>query len=375
MSQLTTKFKLPTSIPGITSDAPEVIAVRVKDVILDETHPEYEKYGSVDCIGAIKYSLVNRKVDTSDTTTLPVAFPISNHTRTLPLKNEIVLLIKGPKRDKKFEKVEYYIPAIPLFNDVNYIPSIDENDNSEDNPGYDFKENFNLRPLHPFNGDTIIQGRNGQSLRFTGAPSPKNSFTDNSNINKPLTILSNGHVETSTENLYIEDINKDNSSIYLTSNHIIPLEQSRKKYLSLEQKPILSDSFKGSQIILNSGRLFFNSSTEDIQFSSNTLFSVTAENISLDGKDHIGLDANKIYLGELAKVEPIEPVILGLQLDIFLTKLLNVLVSTGASMKRAKTIDQKIIPELNIQGASLESQTKELLNNIELLKSKKVFTE
>lgn len=375
MSQLKTNFKLPTSILGVTSGAREIIPVRVKDIILDESHPEYVKYGSVDSIGVIKYSLIDRKIDSSETTTLPAAFPLSTHSNTLPLKNEIVLLIKGPKRDFNFEKVDYYIPSLAIFNDINYIPSIDDNDGTETEPGYEFKEDDSIRPLHPYNGDTILQGRNGQSIRMTGAKALKNTFTDSTNLNKPLTIITNGHVATERDELYIEDINKDSSSIYLTSNHTIPLNQSREKYNSISTKPVKANVFKGSQIILNSGRLFFNSTTDDISFSSNKLYSVTAENISLDALTDIGFDAKKIYLGEKARFELLEPIILGTQLEIFLQKLLNVLVSTGNAMANARTIDQKIIPTLNLQGKALEEITKQLLNQINLLKSKKVFTE
>lgn len=375
MSTLTTKFKISTSDSSYTPSSREILPVRVKDIILDETHPEYLKYGSVDSIGVIKYSLIDTKINSSEVNTLPAAFPLSNHSKVLPLINEVVLLIRGPKKDLTFEKVDYYIPTVALFNDINYIPSIDENDGTEPGPGSEFVENDKIRPLHPFNGDVILQGRNGQSIRMTGAKSSVNTFTDNSNLNKPLTIISNGHIDTDTDKLYLEDINRDNSSLYLCSDHLIPLEQSRNKYISLDEKPILANSFKGSQIILNSGRLFFNASSDDIGFSSNTLFSVTAENISLDSKDNIGIDAKKIYFGESAKKEPLEPIILGLQLDLFLQTLLSTLQSTGEALKNARTVDQKIIPSINIQGAVLESISKQLLNKIDQLKSKKVYTE
>lgn len=382
MSSLTTRFKLPDSISDHISSDQEILPARVKEVILDKTHPEYKKYGGVDSIGVIKYSLIDQKIDTSDTTTLPCAYPLTNFSNTLPLVNEIVLLIQGPKFTNqdpnfkgKFSKRDYYIPSLGIFNDINYIPQVDELDSSDDDPGYGFEENPGIRPLHPFNGDTILQGRNGQSIRLTGALSPNNKFTDENNKNAPLTIITNGHQTAGSEELYIEDINKDRSSIYLTSDHTVPLKQSRDKYLSLDIKPTLADSYKGSQIILNSGRLFFNTHTDDIQFTSNTLLGITAENVIIEGKDAIGLDAKKIYLGEAARMETIEPVVLGTQLDILLQTLLNTLVATGASMKKARTIDQKIIPSINIQGAVLEEVTKQLINRIDLIKSKKVFTE
>lgn len=375
MSSLSTKFTLPNSITQNLGSEREILPVRVKEVILDETHPEYLKYGGVDSIGAIKYSLLDQKIDTSDTTTLPFALPLSNFSKTLPLVNEVVLLIQGPKLDKKFEKRDYYLPVINLFNDINYIPSVEELDPNNNDPGYGFKDNFKIKPLHPFNGDTILQGRNGQSIRLSGAKSPKNLLSNDSNTNSPFTIISNGQEELTDNRLYVEDINKDKSSIYLTSNHIIPLEQSRSKYKSSKSNPISANRYEGAQIILNSGRLFFNSTSNDIQFTSAEDFGVSADNIHLDGVKEVGIDAEKIYLGELARSEPFEPVILGTQLDLFLQTLLNILQATGNALKTAKTVDQKIIPSINIHGAVLEATTKQLQNRIDLLKSRKVFTE
>ena len=41
----------------------KTVPVRVVDVILDATHPEYEKYGRSNAIGAIKYSIADRAID------------------------------------------------------------------------------------------------------------------------------------------------------------------------------------------------------------------------------------------------------------------------------------------------------------------------
>lgn len=372
-------FELPNTIGDSSSNFSEILPVRVKDVIIDESHLEYPKYGKTDSIGVIKYTFIDSKTDTKDTTTLLHAFPLSTHQFTLPLVNEIVLLLRGPKGDSTLEMVDYYLPTLAIFNDINYIPSIDTLDSGENKPGYEFKENNKQRPLHPHNGDTLIQGRLGHSIRFTGAPSPKNTLTDSTNINKPITIISNGHPDRDINSLYVEDINIDDSSIYLTSEHTIPLEQSREKYDASKKQPIKANSFKGKQIILNSGRLFFNADEESILFSAKQDFGVTANNIYIDAVNYIGLDANKIYLGKASKDE-LQPVILGRQLETYLETLLETLKGTGSAMKTAKTIDGKIIPDLNLAGVQLEEISSALLKWTDpggesLLKSKKVYTE
>lgn len=386
MSTLTARFKLPTTVVPNSLEDSEILPVRVKDIILDENHPEYKKYGGVDSIGVIKYALIDRKMDTSDTEKLPAAFPISNFNSILPLVNEVVLLVQGPREDPnpkktiKFEKVDYYISTVNLYNDINYSPFFDENDKGEKTPGYDFKSNNKIRPLHPYNGDVILQGRNGQSIRLTGAKSNLNTFTNDNNANQPITIITNGHAVSDINKMYVEDINKDKSSIYLTSDHIVPLKQSRDKYAGARKRPTSADNYRGNQIIINSGRLYFNSTEESILTSAKKEFRVTSEDLSLDAVNYIGLDAKKIYLGEDAKLYEFQPAILGTQLETFLDQLLNELERTGKAMKKAKTVDGKIIPEINIAGVGLQETLKILKKWLNpggdsLLKSKKVFVE
>lgn len=378
MVGLTTKYKKGISEDS-TNSPKELIPIRVKDIILDSSHKEYTKYGKEQSIGVIKYTRVDTKQEQTDTESLPHAFPINSFNITYPLVNEVVLLIRGPREDKNLGAFDYYSTIVGLYNDINWIPS-DDSSKGEGEPGYNFKVNSNIRPLHPFHGDAITQGRNGQSIRLTGASSPLNPFTDSSNANQPLTIISNGHTNIEENEFYIEDINKDQSSIYLTTNHLIPLTQARDKYAGAKERPIKADQFKGKQIIINSGRLFFNSTEEDIQLSSRGNFGVTSNNISLDGTDYVGIDASKIYLGEDAKRFEFQPAILGTQLETFLVSLLAEIERMAEAMKNAKTVDGKIIPALNITGPISLEMIRALQKwpnpgKDSLLKSKKVFIE
>jgi hypothetical protein len=354
--------------------------VRVKDIILDESHPDFLKYGKGESIGIIKYVPIDRYVDTSDTSNLPPAFPLNQSIKTLPLINEVVFIVEGVRADSKDAKSTYYFSPVSIFNDINFNASYDTLDKSNLGPGYEFPENEKKRPLYPFHGDTILQGRHGQSIRFTGAKSFSNIFTNDSNSGSPLTILSNGHREISTADLYLEDINKDDSSIYLSSDHIIPLEQVRTKYKGIKTKPILAKNYRGKQILVNSGRLVFNAYEDDIVITSKNNLSLTSNYLSLDAEQTIGLDAKKIYLGERALKFELQPVLLGNQTELFLDTLLTALGSLADALKGARTVDQKTIPKLNVNGYTLEATIKGLQNQINpngesLLKSKKVYTE
>lgn len=375
-----TKFIKDLRTFGNSSLPMEIIPVRVKDIILDENHPEYEKYGKVDSLGAIKYALLDSKTNTEDTTSLPPAFPLNNHSKVLPLRNEVVYLIRGVKADNYYEQADYYLPPISLFNDINYIPSEDNNDKSTKGGGLEFKGNPRLRPLYPFNGDVIMQGRYGQSIRMSGAQSFGNTLTNRKNKEKPLTIISNGHKESQLNSLYVEDINKDLTSIYLTTDHLIPLEQSRDKYASAEKRPVLTKNYDEGSAILTSQRIHLNTTKDDILLTSSGNTSITAKQVSLDGVSSIGLDAKKIYLGEKAMRFELQPVLLGNQTELFLYELLSALNTLSTNLINARTANQIAIPALNANGFTLGATVRNLLEQINpngpsRLKSKKVFTE
>lgn len=358
---------------------------RVLDIILDDTHPEYEKYGRTYSIGAIKFAPIDRPTLEEDESEFPIAFPLEPGVRKLPLKNEIVSIIAAPSRNisttRSSEYTLYYTSTINLWNtSVNPAPSLDF-DGEDVDLGYEYTQDLNENILLPFHGDVILEGRHGQGLRFTGARSAKNPYTGTDNANQPLTILTNGISQSNlTNTLSLENINEDTSSIYLTSNHIIELEQSRDKYAGAKKRPILAKNYKGPQVIINSGRLFFNSYSEDTLFTTQENFGVSAKNVFIDAEDSIGFDATKIYLGEKAVRFELQPTILGNQLELFLDTLLSELLRVSNAFKNAKTIDGKIIPTLVSEGYTLEAVVKTLQNRINpngdsQLKSKKVFTE
>ena len=375
------QFNNPLSSINSTS-VNSIIPVRVKDIILDENHPEIVsgKFKAIDGIGVVKYVNITQTIDVEDTKTLPYAFPLSSFNTTLPLINEVILLVKGPRESEELSQYDYYISILGIYNDINYLPLEKESEPQDDDaPGYEFEENNKTRPLYPYNGDTLVQGRLGNSIRFSGAKSPKNTLTNNTNKQKPIIILSNGHQEADADKLYIEDINKDDSSIYLTSQHSVPLEQSKVKFAGAKIRPTLSDVYEGKQIILNSGRLFFNSTEEDIIFTATNSLGISSKQTFIDSEDYIGLDAKKIYLGEQAKIRESEPVIKGDRLEILLQSLIESIKTISKGLTKAKN-SGGIIPDLNTIGPELVGKMDGLLRDINpggksKLKSSKVYTE
>jgi hypothetical protein len=367
---------------GFTPES--LLPARVLDVILDSSHPEWNKYGNNSAVGVIKYVQLGLDKETEDINTLPAAFPINGSIRQLPLKNEIVLILKSTSNKTstsgEYASITYYDTILNIWNTVNHngLPTrgIEEVDLGE---GID--EMPNINPLQPFPGDTLLEGRLGQSIRFTGYPHPLHPFVDQENKTFPLTIISNGQINTESGIEHItEDINEDYSSIYLTSNHSIPLTPAKTKRDSFSNIPVAPNAYKGNQVIINGGRLYFNAKEEDIHFNSFKNIGLTSQVVGIDSEDYIGLDSKKIYLGKQARKFEQQPVILGNQLEILLASLLTSLDRLGGVLTTATTVSGQAIPTVNLEGSALQAVLRSLSKQINpngpsQIKSKKVFTE
>ena len=91
---------------------------------------------------------------------------------------------------------------------------------------------INIKPLLPYEGDYILEGRFGNSIRFGATArsevipiSQSNNWSTGTKgeIGDPITIIRNGQSVTLDNQGWVhtlENINTDPSSIYLTSNQI-----------------------------------------------------------------------------------------------------------------------------------------------------------
>lgn len=215
--------------------------------------------------------------------------------------------IKGQNQNKSLKEIELGSPNIST-----------EQNTSNFQPGTYFTEKSNIYPLYPFEGDYIIEGRFGNSLRFGSTDisnsTPLNSWSVSGSNGDPITILRNGqNVELtgSAQSLIVEDINKDLSSIYLTSTQILPIKvSSQNDYLSYgEEKPVAPNLYSGAQVILNSGRLVFNTTKDHLMLSSQKSINLNAiEGINMDTSGPIILESSQVLLGSR---EAEESVLLG----------------------------------------------------------------
>lgn len=230
-------------------------------------------------------------------------FPLSINTRQIPTLGEQVYVLvansdlasgtgQGATRN-------YYISPVALQNNVNSnaLPnltkkeggagsslfgaassgiSFSSNSSADTDLGTGFQEVSNLSQLQGYLGDVIFEGRFGQSIRFGYTPegvlsktnkvskaSLKPSWTS-SNPESPITIIRNGAgVSNGYNKFVIEDINEDDSSIWLGSKQIIKIKPSQK--FGIGVTPV--SSYNKPQVIINSERVIINSKKDSVLIS------------------------------------------------------------------------------------------------------------
>jgi hypothetical protein len=169
--------------------------------------------------------------------------------------------------------------------------------------------------LLPFEGDVIQEGRWGNSIRFgstiTNPPSSTiiNNWSETGKNGDPIVIIRNGQGSQTDEGWLpiTENVDNDDSSIYLTSTQKIPLTASSKSYISYSSSisPDSPNEFSGRQILLNSGRLVFNAGTDHILLSAAKSINLNSQNsVNIDTKDFT-VQSEKIYLGSYDANEPL----------------------------------------------------------------------
>jgi len=363
------------------NSSPEVSYGRVVDVILDAFHPEYETYGKSQSINGILYRPISKPNDESETNPVRFAFQGQGNLKFLPIKNEIVELHTDPSTQDRDALPEaskiYYTRIIPLWNHPHHngYPDTLQSGEGDADFGPDFKETDKVNPLLAFPGDILVEGRHGQSIRMAGSKGEDNPWIDNSNNGSPLTIIRTGQIDSpdGSESI-LEDINKDKSSIYLTSDHKIELIQANEKREAWEKEPEKADKYKGEQVIINSGRLYFNSYKDGIYLSGTTGVGINAEQVGIDGDKYVALDAKKVYLGTLAFKEK-EPVLKGTTSTDWLDDFAGRFEQLVKGMATAPPAPPAYVAKMVALANSILPLLPVLRKQLKLLHSKKVYTE
>lgn len=368
------------SLGGSTRSTTEAGFGRVIDVVLDSDHPLYEDNNRSQSINGIVYRQINSFGIEDEESNLLFAYAGNNLIKKQPLKNEIVQIISMPTEERNNDpnaKKRYWTSIVPVWNHPHHNASPDTKQSGEGavDLGEDFEESQQIAPIQAFPGDTILEGRHGNTIRLGGTKHNLNELTDNSNNGVPYTIIRNGMAPPPNAlDPTIEDINEDDSSIYLGSDHTFPLTQANTKRDAWSSEPETADTYKGNQIILNSGRIFLNSKEEGILLSALDGIGLNAKQIGIDGEDYVGLDAKKLYLGTKAFDEN-EPVLKGQIATDWLDDFMSQFETLVNGIATAPPAPPAFVAKVIATAAAILPMIPTLKGLLVQLHSKKVYTE
>ena len=422
----TVNYNVPKLDVKSSTSTSTIISSRVRDIILDDSHPLFDKFGQWNGIGTI---FIEPTVQPQRKDNIPIipAYPAFPNLKQYPLINELVPIIylADPNVTENTSAVSaYYLPPINVWNSQvhNAVPSTDITPELENKEyplveagsvrritdqdtdielGKTFNENnvLNNRPLLPYEGDIIYEGRFGNSIRLGSTVNNAklaNNWSFEGKNGSPIIIIKNGQsTETDASQPWIptvENINIDESSIYLTSTQQIPLALSTEyisSYNGLTETPTIPELYSGKQILLNSGRLVFNAKNDHIILSADKSVHLVSNNsINIDTTDQVAINtgavgkitlvSSKIHLGLNEGTEgyvgaELQSLVLGENLKQILNSIIEALEGIAGAMRTANA-SGIAVPSLNLEGVTLSGQTEILKESLNILLSKNVKT-
>lgn len=258
------------SFKGFKRKSPYLIG-RVTHVVtgpfLNSSTTPDPNYKNATDIGVIVYQLIQGVQDrSSQGSGNPIARPIQSSFKHMPVEGELVLLVPGPslKSNKnRGQQTYFYLAPFNVWNASNHnaMPNLGDVANFSNQTKRSYNQNTNLNqstnlstnqtvtyPLNPtfnekgdirslrtFTGDVTVEGRWGNSIRFgsTTKNRQENTWSRDGEVGNPITILRNGQGKQLNNDPWVptvEDINRDGSSIYLTSGQKIVIDDIQNNF-------------------------------------------------------------------------------------------------------------------------------------------------
>ena len=301
----------------------ELEPVEVLEVHLDETlssfpkkedgTPDYSYIGGI--IGRFNYS--EKSINIDKCSNFRAMNPNINN---IPAVGEIVIGVK-------YHGDIYYTTQLNFFGNPNFNTQHDISSsgtmntnvsskdllvvNSQDDStevGYYLKRAKDARKLLPHEGDVILEGRHGNTIRI-------GSDIKNENEDSPNIILNVGQSKEDFPNPkqpVEEKIDTDGSSVYLTTNQELTFTPG------IESK-VVTSPYEGKNILLSSDRIIFNTKNSgDIGMFSNN-------NVSIGAVSEVVIESPVTKIGSSGATEPL---VLGDKLEAVLNDILT-LIETG----------------------------------------------
>jgi len=385
-----------------------------------DTPKLFKKYGGYNTLGGILFDSFTNPILVSNTSqednllnNYNFAKPLFPNIQHIPLINEITYVVPFPStntqnpRNIDLNQVDYYyFQPLNMWNTLhqNAFPNPLTDFNNENNTqatnttyqqtqagasinqdapesginlGKTFKEKDNIKYLQPYEGDIIYEGRWGHSIRFGSTVPNQNPWSNIGENGDPILIIRNGQATSTTEPWIptIEEINKDLGSIYFGSTQQLPLAAASTTYSSYQTSsttPITPNQYSGSQIIITSGRLVFNSSEDHLLLSSNSSINLNAVNsINLD-TDNVIIQSKNLYLGDK---DADEPLLLGNQTVDLLDTLIEALKSFLSICETVVGTPPGIpLAPLNVMAVKINVSLEQIQAQLKDITSKTNFT-
>ena len=314
----------------------QMVAARVTDIVLDENHPKFKDVGEWNGIGAIFYQFVNQSGTTTDSS---YALPYDSQQKIYPLVNEIVLLFSLPNQQMGINTANqsyFYLKPLGIWNhphhdaypnlvtsnnpqqsqdykatDQGVVRRVTDNSteielNSPINPSQNtFVEKADIHPLMPYMGDSLLEGRHGQSLRFGSTAKSQSEISNNWSTagtnGDPITILRNGQPTKVSDRGWIpivENISQDLSSIYLTSYQKIPFSIANENFVSYTTPPTTPAQYANPQIIFNSNRVVINAKNDSVLISGQNSVGISSNgSVNIESTSEINVTSKLTRLG------------------------------------------------------------------------------
>jgi hypothetical protein len=254
-----------------------------------------------------------------DMTTEYYAYPFDKNNITIPIKGETVVILEIDKSNVfwlPYSVTPYsnYRRDYVTYTQLNPTDNTKPQSSSEggknlretkdsggttnapntNNSKSDYKVNEKIKFLKPKQGDTIISGRVGNTIRFSEFYLTEDDKTSSPSIfirNKQNPELDSKKIGELIE----EDVNKDGTSIYITSNKVkVPFKEEVKKEKKGFKEYPNSKDLSGDQLFVNSDRIVLSAKAKEfIIFGKGNTGVITDGQYSVDAEKDIYLHTNK----------------------------------------------------------------------------------
>lgn len=260
--------------------------------------PNDQDNATVDQLFALKV----RSCSTYFNDKLRLVRPSNMNMKQIPLVGEFVLIYKTFNQQAtsdRWRESWYYVCSIDIQSAINHnmLPGLSDGAIQEDidakEPGKTFKQKV-VSPLQPYEGDFLLEGRFGNSIRFgssvntsypTGYYYKSAPWNTANGDGDPIIVLSNGRNNLPAKELIVENIETDASSLYLTSTQQLDTLKLSKDLT------VHNNAFAGSQFVGVADRVILRAK-QDVAV--------------IDSEEGIVLNTpNEIYIGGEDASEPL----------------------------------------------------------------------